>query len=127
MKKILIVDDEAALVRLLKLNLEATGHYQVKTETKGAEALGAARAFQPDLIILDVVMPDLNGHEVVRKLRADASTQHIPAVFLTAAMLKKDGEENLLSDGTETLLPCIEKPVSATKLIDYIEQTIGKS
>ncbi len=123
MKKILIVDNEAGLVQLLKLNLEATGRYQVKTETKGTEAINAARAFQPDLILLDVVMPDLSGPDVVRKIKADKETQHIPVVFLTAAVLKNE-DTNSPEEESETLQPFISKPVSTAELIEYIEAAI---
>lgn len=127
MKKILIVDDETALVRLIQLNLEATGRYQVKTETQGMEALNAARAFQPDLILLDVVMPGLSGPEVASQIRADKSLKHIPIVFLTAAVLK-DGPASATDGPSEKggiPLPFIAKPVSTMELIKHIEETLA--
>lgn len=121
-KKILIVDDEEAFVRLIKLNLEETGRYEVRTETKGAEALAAARTFKPDLILLDVVMPDMNGPEVALKIKADESIRQIPIVFFTAAVLKEARESIQKTD--ISWLPFIEKPISAKELVAYIEQNL---
>ena len=60
-KRILVIDDEASFTRNLKLNLEETGEYEVREENKGTEGLTAAREFRPDLILLDVIMPDMAG------------------------------------------------------------------
>ena len=119
-KKILVVDDEEALVRLIQLNLEETGRYQVRTETRGVQALASAVAFQPDLILLDIVMPDKDGVELAREIQADASFQHTPIMFLTAAALK-EARENM-HEGNIAGFPFIEKPVSLNKLVDSIEQ-----
>lgn len=69
-------------------------------------------------------MPDLSGPGVVRKIKADKSTQHIPIIFLTAAVLKNKSTDGHEGKG-ETLLPFIAKPVSTKELIDYIEQNLG--
>src|SRR5258706_15639749 len=84
-KKILVVDDEVTITRLLKLNLEKTGAYVVREENRGAKAYAAAREFKPDLILLDVMMPDLDGGEVAAQLQADPLMKGIPIIFLTAA------------------------------------------
>ncbi len=70
-KRILVVDDEAALTRMVKMNLERTGNYEVRTENQGAKAVAAAREFMPNLIFLDVMMPDMSGDEVSQQLRDD--------------------------------------------------------
>ncbi len=70
-KRILLVDDEESLCRVLKLNLEETGEYEVKTETRGTRALAIARDFKPNLIILDFVMPDIDGGSLLNQLQAD--------------------------------------------------------
>ena len=124
-KKILIVDDEEGLCRLIKLNLEETSQYEVKTETQATAALAVAQAFKPDLIPLDVLMPGMNGPKVARAIQADKSVQQIPIVFLTAAMLKEMKTDAL--GGGVTGFPLIEKPVGLTALIDSIEQHIGRS
>jgi len=83
-KKILVVDDEVSLTRMLKRNLEATGRYEVCEENFGARALEAARAFGPDLIVLDVMMPDADGGEVASRLGEDPRLRDVPVIFLTA-------------------------------------------
>ena len=80
--RILIVDDVAANVRLLEARLAAE-YYQVATAQDGHDALHLARTWQPDLILLDVMMPDMDGFETCRKLKRDAVTRHIPVVMVT--------------------------------------------
>ena len=87
MKTILIVDDEQDILDLLQFNLEAEG-YQIMTAMNGEKALELAESFQPDLIILDVMLPGKDGWEVIRELSNNAETQHLPVIFLTA----KDSE-----------------------------------
>src|SRR2546425_9655292 len=69
-KKILVVDDEVTITRLLKLNLEKTGAYLVREENRGAKAYATAREFKPDLILLDVMMPDLRSEEHTSELQS---------------------------------------------------------
>src|SRR5918996_1630889 len=89
-KRILVVDDEAGITRLLKLNLERTGKYEVREENFGARALEAAQAFRPDLVLLDVMMPDMDGGDVAASLKADPALRKTPVVFLTAAIKKEE-------------------------------------
>jgi len=89
-KKILVVDDNESFVKTLKANLEQTGRYEVSTGTKGSEVLAAAKSFRPDLILLDILMPDVDGGTVGNRLKADESIKDIPLVFLTAAVTKEE-------------------------------------
>ena len=118
-KKILLVDDEESLCRVLKLNLEETGDYEVKTETHGSRALSIARVFKPDLIILDFVMPDIDGGSLLNQLKGDEATKNIPVIFLTAIASKEDSEENVI--GGHFILA---KPVPFDKLVKSIEEKI---
>ena len=120
MKKILVVDDEPAFVRLTTLHLESTGSYRVFTESKGSRVVAAAMACRPDLIFLDIMMPDMLGSEVAAALHREPSLRHIKVVFLTS-MLKK-GEEK--RSGTNMVLA---KPVNAAELVAIIEQELGES
>ena len=70
-KRILVVDDESALTRMVKLNLERTGNYEVRTENQGVKAIPAAMEFKPDLIFLDIMMPDMGGPEISAQLKED--------------------------------------------------------
>jgi two-component system alkaline phosphatase synthesis response regulator PhoP/two-component system response regulator VicR len=82
-KHILAVDDERFIRRLVEVNLQRAG-YRVTTAADGAEALEVARADRPDLIVLDVLMPRVDGFEALRRLKADPATAEIPVVMLTA-------------------------------------------
>jgi CheY-like chemotaxis protein len=121
MKRILVVDDEPAITRLIKLNLEATGHYAVFTENRGSRAIETARQYQPDLILLDIMMPDMLGSEVAAALQEDATLSHIKVVFLTA-MLKKDEARVGEAIGGQRI---IAKPLSTDELIKVIEEVLG--
>ena len=77
-KKILIVDDEAAFTNLVKISLEETGGFEVRVLNLGAPAAEAAREFGPDLILLDMVMPDMEGSAVLQEIRSGETTRNIP-------------------------------------------------
>lgn len=87
--RILVVDDQEPNVRLLEAKLKAE-YFEVVTATSGTQALESARKDQPDVILLDVMMPDMDGFEACRRLKADASTRHIPVVMVTALDQRED-------------------------------------
>ena len=122
-KKILIIDDEVDLTRMVKLNLEATDRYEVGIENKGANSLNAIKVFKPDLVFLDIVMPDADGTNVVQQIKEDKETRHIPVVFLTALVKKEEvkGSSSVIGG-----YPFLAKPVSTKELIACIEQNLGK-
>ncbi|MBN2169440.1 MAG: response regulator [Actinobacteria bacterium] len=82
-RKILVIDDEVLLLEVMKTNLEIEG-YEVITEMSGETGLVSAVVEQPDIIILDIMMPDLDGWEICRRLRSDTRTKYIPVIMLTA-------------------------------------------
>ena len=88
-KKILVVDDEADLVETLRFPLEMEG-YQVLVSYNGEDGLNKARAENPDLIILDLMLPKLDGYKVCRLLKFDERYKHIPILMLTAKTQEKD-------------------------------------
>ena len=112
-RRVLIVDDEVSFTRLLKLNLEQCNGYVVHTVNVALDALTEARRFQPELILLDVMMPDLPGGEVAAQLRADLALRHVPIVFLTAAIKKAEVCSN---GGIVGGLPFVAKPVEMKEL-----------
>jgi len=121
-KRILLIDDETDFTKLIKRNLELTGRYEVRTENNGLLGLAAAKEFKPDLIFLDILMPDVDGGEVGYNLENDNETKDIPVIYLTAAVNKEEVEK---SEGQIGGHPFIAKPVSADELINYIEERIG--
>jgi two-component system, OmpR family, response regulator len=122
-KKILVVDDEGGLTRMLKRNLEATNRYVVRTENSSANAIPAAHEFLPDLILLDVMMPGLDGGEVAAKIKEDKKLSHIPIVFLSAIVKKEETQPTGGNIGGFTFLA---KPVKLDDLITCIENHLGK-
>jgi DNA-binding response OmpR family regulator len=84
LQKILMVEDDPDIQTVTKFTLEAVGGFDVLVCGEGLCAPEAARTFNPDLILLDVMMPDLDGPSVLRDLRADTETSHIPVIFMTA-------------------------------------------
>jgi CheY-like chemotaxis protein len=118
-KRILLVDDEPSFTRLMKLNLECNGAYEVKVENDGARALAAARSFRPDLILLDVIMPDVDGGQVASELRSDPTLEQVPIVFLTAIVSKNEVVEQGDLIAGQTFLA---KPVTVADVIRTIER-----
>ena len=87
--RILVVDDVDANVRLLQAKLEAE-YYEVTTASDGPSGLAAAISEKPDIVLLDVMMPGMDGFEVCRRLKADPATRHIPVVLVTALDGRRD-------------------------------------
>ncbi|MCL4177765.1 MAG: response regulator [Verrucomicrobia bacterium] len=90
MKKVMVIDDDASISRLLKWTLEQTGRYTVREENDACCALVCAREFQPDLILTDVMMPRLSGGDLAHQLRQDSDFRDTPILFLTAAVRKEE-------------------------------------
>jgi len=84
-KKILVVDDEPVIVKMLETRLKAEG-YEVFTTHSGEEGLEQCKSLKPDTVILDIMMPDMDGNEVAAHMQEDSSLKHIPIIFLTAVI-----------------------------------------
>lgn len=121
MKKILLVDDEPDILEFLKYNLEQEG-YQVITGTDGQQALDKISQ-NPDLIVLDIMMPKLDGFEVMERIRSDKRYKDIPVIFLTA----KAGEVNEIKGLELGASDYIQKPISPKKLIARVKANLKKS
>jgi len=121
-KHILIVDDDENFTRMMKRALDRTGFYEVTVENAGSQAVGTARACQPDLILLDVIMPDMDGGDVVAALQRDLKLRKIPVVFLTAAVSKTEASSGSVVSGGFQFLA---KPVTLKDLVECIEEKLG--
>jgi len=122
-KKILVIDDETSITRLLKLNLEQTGDYIVHEENDGIKGLAAAREFQPHLVVLDVMMPEVDGGDVAASIEADPQLKKTPIIFLTAAVKKEElAERGNMIGG----YPYIAKPLDVEGVIAAIEKHLGR-
>jgi CheY-like chemotaxis protein len=120
-KRILIVDDEAGVTRTLKLNLEATAGYEVRTENDSIRVIDTAREFHPQLILMDVLMPHLDGCDVSARIHADPELKDTPIVFLTALAHNEDTGGHAVAAGSTVYLA---KPVDTEELIKCIEQSL---
>jgi len=121
-KTVLIVDDEQDLLTVLKGGLAEEG-YQVITADNSKDALNLAKSKHPDLIILDILMPDLKGNEVAMMLRVDPDTKDIPVIFLTGMFPKEGYEEGGRTMGSYLLLT---KPYEIKELVAAIKKFMGK-
>lgn len=121
-KKILVVDDETTAVDLVKMRLEASGDYEVLVAHDGQEALTKARAENPDLIILDVMLPKFEGYQVCRMLKFDAKYKKIPIIMLTARTQDSD-QKTGYQTGADAYMT---KPFDASALLAKIEELLNK-
>ncbi len=122
LKRILIIDDEVGFTKLLKLTLERTHLYQVQVENNSTHALEAARAFLPELILLDVIMPDADGGDVAACFKSDPVFKKVPIIFLTAMISPSETKPGEMISG----YPYLAKPVSIPDLIRTIERNLIK-
>jgi two-component system, OmpR family, response regulator len=121
-KRILVVDDEPSVTRLLKLNLEQTGLYEVHVENASSQVVAAARQFKPDLALLDVMMPEMDGGELAERLRQVSALKQMPIVFLTAAVKKEEVQSRRGQIGGYRFLA---KPVELNELLDCLKEHLG--
>ena len=121
-KRILVVDDQAENTRLLKLYLERTDDYVVREENDASAALSTAEEFEPDLILLDVMMPGVDGGEVAARFQGSVKLKTVPTVFLTAAVTK---EEVAAGGGMVGGSPFLAKPVVLSEVLACLKQHLG--
>jgi DNA-binding response OmpR family regulator len=119
MKKVLAVDDQPQIVRLIQVNLQKAD-FEVITAFDGDEALHKLREHRPDLVILDVIMPKRDGFEVLREIKSNAETRHIPVIMLTVKAQDADIFEGL-KEGAELYLP---KPFHPTDLVSLVRRVL---
>jgi CheY-like chemotaxis protein len=104
MKKILMVDDDVRLLCLLKKMLDAKATYEVRTEDSAIRAISLAREWLPDLIILDVTMPEMAGGDVAAEMREDERLRHVPVIFLTSLVTEREVRQRRGKIGGERYL-----------------------
>jgi CheY-like chemotaxis protein len=120
MKRILICDDDPAILRVLQVNLEVEG-YTTLLAHHGEEALEVAAKENPDLIILDIMMPRLDGYQTCERLKADDSLKDIPVVFLSAKAQQSDIEKGK----TYGVADYLTKPFDPDVLVETIERLLA--
>ena len=116
-KKILIVEDNDLNLKLFRDLLGANG-YETHETKEGIEAVALTRNFLPDLIIMDIQLPEISGFYIIRKMKADASIRHIPIVAVTAFAMKDD-EVRILEAGCQAYL---SKPIAIDHFLDTVRR-----
>ncbi len=123
-KKILVVDDEKKIRELLELRLSSAG-YQVLQAKDGEEGVEMARRYAPDLILMDVMMPKMDGPEAVSHLEEDSRTNEIPVIFLTAIITKEEEESQGAGFQVDaSRYQFIAKPFDGEELLEAIEKNL---
>jgi CheY-like chemotaxis protein len=116
--KVLIIDDEEDFTHLVKLNLEGTGRYEVFTASNGPEGIKAAQQKRPDVVLLDIMMPGMDGFEVLAQIKGSVKTYEIPVIMLTAVDNPECRSEAQGNFAGEYLV----KPVPLDRLISIIDR-----
>ena len=118
-KKILVIDDEPELVKAITIRFKASG-YEVTPAYDGQEGVNKAGEIKPDLILLDVIMPKMDGYEVCKRLKAVPETKDIPIIIFTASG-QRDLERKCLAVGAKGV---IMKPFEATELLELVDKLL---
>ena len=122
-QKVLVIDDEVGFTKLLKMNLEKGGEFEVRVENNSMKALSAAREFLPDVVLLDVVMPGLDGGDVAALFQEDPMLRKVPIIMLTALVSPGETSSDAVAQsGSMSVLP---KPVNLDKLVACLREAIG--
>jgi two-component system cell cycle response regulator len=119
---VLVADDDADILRLIELNFRLEG-YEVVTAQDGPDALAKAIAVRPDLVVLDVLMPGIDGYTICARIRANASLAAVPVLIVTANYAQVDLEAARRAGADDFLA----KPFHPTKLLDKAEAMLSKS
>ncbi|HEY9666006.1 MAG TPA: response regulator [Coleofasciculaceae cyanobacterium] len=119
-KRVLVIDDEDGIREIIQICLEAAAGWNVLTAASGSEGLAIAQDEQPDAILLDVMMPDMDGPTTFRQLQANPDTEHIPTILLTAKA-KISEQQQFIDLGVTGV---ITKPFKAQELVEQIRKIL---
>jgi len=122
-KRVLVVDNEQYIREVAQICLETVAGWQVITAGSGSEGLTKAEELQPDAILLDVMMPDMDGLTTFQKLQANSTTQHIPVILLTAKVQAADRRRY----AELGMIPAIAKPFNPLQLAGQVAEALGWS
>lgn len=122
MKKILLVDDEPDFCHFVKANLQGMGNYEVIIAPKGKKGIKQALKNNPDVILLDIMMPGIDGFEVLKRLKKDRRTMSIPVIMLTAKDDEESKDEAIGSYCEEYIVKPVEMSVLKSKIDDLLSR-----
>ncbi|MDD4907442.1 MAG: response regulator [Candidatus Omnitrophica bacterium] len=119
-KKVMIIDDEEYFLALVKINLESTGKYEVRTLQEARDILSQVESYKPDVILLDMLMPKMDGVQVCGMLNDSPAGKHIPIITLSAS----DTTEDRLKMDKMGVVDFLAKPIEKDELIAKIEKAL---
>jgi len=120
-KRVLVVDDDAAIVEMFTDALQRDGRFEVATAQSGYDAGMLTESFKPHAVLLDYMLPDINGNIVCRRLRSNPATAHVK-IILVSGVVKKDEIDMLLAAGADEF---VQKPFDIRKLLDRLAELAG--
>lgn len=120
--RVLLIDDEVGFTETLKINLESNGDYEVGVVTDSMKALETALEFEPDIVVLDIVMPEKDGGDVLAEFSQDPKLKDVPVIVLTALISNDEVAPDSVADSSGQVM--IAKPVTTKRLIEVIEQKL---
>jgi excisionase family DNA binding protein len=120
--RVLVVDDDPAIVEMLVELLERDGRFEVQTAATGYDAGLRTRDFRPDVIILDYMLPDINGNAVCRSIRSDESLRDV-RIIIVSGVIDREHVDRLLAEGADDF---IQKPFSIEHLVNRIVELVAK-
>jgi CheY-like chemotaxis protein len=121
MKRILVIDDEQDFCFFVKKNLELTGNFMVETCSDGREGVAKTKELRPDMVLLDIMMPGINGADVAEAIKGNESTRNIPIAFLTALVKEEEAKTNQNWIGGEFF---VAKPIKIKELVNVINELV---
>lgn len=121
-KRILIIDDDVSLTQMVKINLEETGNYEVLVQNRSSQALASAKSFRPDLILLDYIMPGMDGGDVSAQLHNDPFLSTVPIIMVTALVSNGEmGDDGFVKRGGHVMMA---KPIKFAVLDQAIQKCL---
>ena len=123
MKRVLLIDDEEEFTEGVKINLEGSGEYVVDEINDPREAIEHAREHRPDIILLDIIMPDMDGCDVLKQFETDPDLNSVPILVVTAMFSPESAGSVMVDTGD---VPMIAKPVSVENLVAAMEELMGR-
>jgi len=120
-RRVLVVDDEPSIVEMLTELLERDGRFEVRTASTGFGAGILAAEFQPDIVILDYMLPDINGNVVCKTLRSNPKLEHVK-IIIVSGVVNREEIESLLADGADEF---VKKPFEIDQLITKMAELVG--
>ena len=121
--RVLLIDDEEEFTELLSMNLLRTGKFEIGIVNDATKAVDYARTFKPDIILLDIVMPGIDGGDVASALRSDPDLGSVPVILVSALVSNSEIDDDEIAKAGDRIV--LAKPVKMEKLLRIVDQLLG--